>query len=325
MSSIRYDGQNFRCEDDESVLECLVRNNVSIQSSCRSGVCQTCRMRVVEGDVPAASQIGLRDTQIAQGLFLCCVCRPKTDLEVAPDESAGARVTGRVTSVEPLNGTVLRLRIAVEDPFDYVAGQFVNFVRSEDLVRSYSIASVQGVDAELEFHIGIVPGGRMSGWIHHEAQPGDALEIMGPLGGCFYTQGRPEQPLILFGTGTGLAPLYGILRDALSKDHSGEIHLFHGSLSEAGLYLVGELRRLSAAHENFRYYPCILDGEAQGLLTGSVDKIALETLPNLKGWRVYLCGDPAMVNAMQRKTFLAGAGLKDIYADAFIPAATAKA
>jgi len=40
-------------------------------------------------------------------------------------------------------------------------------------------------------------------------------------------------------------------------------------------------------------------------------------LPNLKGWRVFLCGVPEMVKGMQRSTFMAGASMHDIYADPF--------
>jgi ferredoxin-NADP reductase len=53
---------------------------------------------------------------------------------------------------------------------------------------------------------------------------------------------------------------------------------------------------------------------------GAVDGIALETCPDLKGWKVFLCGNPELVKQVQRKTFMAGASMKDIHADAFLPA-----
>ena len=56
----------------------------------------------------------------------------------------------------------------------------------------------------------------MSGWLGTEARPGEAVRLQGPVGECFYVPGQPEQPLLLAGTGTGLAPLYGIVRDALA-------------------------------------------------------------------------------------------------------------
>jgi NAD(P)H-flavin reductase len=55
---------------------------------------------------------------------------------------------------------------------------------------------------------------------------------------------------------------------------------------------------------------------------GRANDIALSRLPDLKGWRVFLCGHPEMVNETKRQAYLNGASLKDIYADAFHVAST---
>jgi NAD(P)H-flavin reductase len=168
--------------------------------------------------------------------------------------------------------------------------------------------------------VALLPNGRMSGWLHAEAQPADRVDLIGPLGTCFYTPADSEQPLLLAGTGTGLAPLYGIARDALSQNHRGEIHLFHGCLTRAGLYLERELRELQAKYPNFHYYPCALNGPVEDEVhLGAIDAYIKETLPSLKGHRVYLCGHPDTVKLLQKNAFLAGASMHDILADAFLP------
>ena len=80
-----------------------------------------------------------------------------------------------------------------------------------------------------------------------------------------------------------------------------------------------ELRALAAQYPNLRYYPCALQGEAEGVTCMALDQLSLQTVPKLGGHKVYLCGHPDFVRMMQRKTFLAGASLSDIYADAFVP------
>jgi NAD(P)H-flavin reductase len=160
----------------------------------------------------------------------------------------------------------------------------------------------------------------MSGWLFDEARPGDAVELQGPAGECFYVPGRPEQPLLLAGTGTGLAPLYGIARDALAHGHTGPLWLFHGAVEASGLYLVDELRELRARHPHFQYRPSVLRGpERVGVTVGALDALIQETCPRPVGWRAFLCGDPARVLSLRKKLFLAGLSLKDIHADAFLP------
>ncbi len=320
MATVKFEAQEIELTEGESVLECLERSGHPIPNSCRSGVCHSCLMRATAGELPPAAQKGLKDSHRAQGYFLSCCCYPDTDLSAVRVDADSMRIGARVLRKESLNERVLRVVLEANEPLDYFPGQFVNFARADGLVRSFSLASVPALDDGLEFHVALVPGGKMSGWLHHEAVPGDDLELMGPLGNCFYVPGNPEQPLFLLGTGTGLAPLYAIARDALHQGHTGAIHLFHGALVAADRYLVEALSALAQDHANFGYHPCVRDEAGADWVQGEVDAHALELVPNLKGWKVYLCGNPTLVRNVQRKAFLAGASMQDIYADAFLPA-----
>ena len=48
------------------------------------------------------------------------------------------------------------------------------------------------------------------------------------------------------------------------------------------------------------------------------NKVVLSTLPDLKGWRVFLCGNPNRVNQTKRLVFMKGTSMSDIYTDAFV-------
>ena len=55
---------------------------------------------------------------------------------------------------------------------------------------------------------------------------------------------------------------------------------------------------------------------------GRADLVALTDWPNLKGWRVFLCGHPEMVKSAKKRAFLSGAAMQDIYADPFVLSST---
>ena len=99
-----------------------------------------------------------------------------------------------------------------------------------------------------------------SAWIFDRLKPGDSVTISEAFGDCFYVQDRPEQNLLLLGTGCGLAPLYGIVRDALNRSHRGRIHLYHGSRDACGLYLVEQLSRLARRPPELSLSPMHLRG-----------------------------------------------------------------
>jgi len=276
-------------------------------------------MRSATGPLPLRAQQGMKDSWKERGFFYSCSCIPESDLEIS-DADADIRIDASITSLRPLSGDVMQAALQTDSPLSFRAGQYVTLLRGE-VARSYSIASLPD-DNEMELHIRRIPGGRMSGWFHDEAKVGDRLSIVGPSGECFYVAGREDQPLLLAGTGTGLAPLYGIVRDALKSGHRGPIHLFHGALHGNGLYLVDALRQLANTHPQLQYTPAVLNGiEGDGCDVGPIDRVILNRIPVLTGWRGFVCGDPGIVQTLKKKLFLAGMASRDIYADAFIPAA----
>jgi CDP-4-dehydro-6-deoxyglucose reductase len=319
MTVLHHGDLHVAVEPGETALDALLRGGVEVPHSCRAGACQSCRVRASAGTPPPTSQIGLKDTLRQRGYFLACLCRPEEDLTIAVGDDPPKDAT--VTDVTMLTADVVRVRLKTADPLPYRAGQFITLLRSDGLARSYSLASVPDLDDELELHVRVLPHGRMSQWMAHELRAGTEVRVRGPEGDCFYTTGAPDQPLLLVGTGTGLAPLIGILRDALRHGHRGPISLIHGAVTPAGLYLVDVLEDLARTHENVRYVRCALHGEpAEDLMIGGIESVVARTHPKLSGHRVYICGDPDRVAALRKQSFLRGAAMRDILADAFVTA-----
>jgi CDP-4-dehydro-6-deoxyglucose reductase, E3 len=320
MPCVTFEGHQYPLADKESVLDALLRSGIKAPHSCKAGSCGSCLMRATEGVVPLQSQSGLKDSWKSQGYFLACVCRPETDIVIAP-VGTDAQLGATITALQLLSADVLRVRLRCDAPLAFRAGQFVTLIREGGTARSYSIASLPE-DSEIELHVRKIAGGRMSGWLHEEASVGERVSVLGPSGECFYVPGNEAQPLLMVGTGTGLAPLYGILSDALRHGHRGPIHLFHGALHKGGLYLVEELRRMVESHTHVAYTPVVLTGdESDNLAVGPIDQVVLKRLPKLSGWRGYVCGDPSLVQSLKKKLFLSGMASRDIYADAFTPSA----
>lgn len=221
MAAVTYDGAACPASPGESVRETLLRNGVPISNCCRADACQACLLRASAGTLPEQSQQGLKETLARQGYFLSCLCRPEGDLTIEPP--GGLDMPATIASLERLSPTVLRARIRPTKDFAYRPGQFITLRRDDGLARSYSLANLPDEET-LELHIRRAPRGRMSGWLF---------------------PGKPEQPLLLVGTGTGLAPVAGICKDAISHGHTGTIHIFHGALNPEGLYLQDELSSLA--------------------------------------------------------------------------------
>lgn len=328
LTRVTYQGRPHPVRQGQTLLEALLDGGEAIPNACRAGACGACVVQATGGEIPTAAQAGMREAWKRRGYLYACLCKPTAELALEP-LGEGARVAARVVERAALSPSVTRLRLrlsaALGGELGAAAGQYVTLHR-DGVARSYSIAARPEPDL-LELHVRHQAGGALSPYLCAQAQPGDELTVHGPLGDCFYTPGRPDQPLLLAGTGTGLAPLWGILHDALAAGHTAPIYLFHGALAPSGLYLVEELSLLAAQNPHVHYVPSVLRDAASALPTrpgieeGALDVVIARHLPRTAGLRAFLCGDPGIVAQLKKKLFLSGTALRDIAADAFLPAA----
>lgn len=320
MTDITYQGKAYNCREGESILDAFLRQGVNLPFSCRNGVCHVCLQRAVSGELPEGAQKGLKASLAAKDYFLPCVCRPVQNLEFTAPAEEDLFFMATVASREPVSSDIYRIRLEPALDLAYRAGQFINLRRPDGLVRGYSLASVPGEDPYLELHVKRMLNGAMSNWLIDELLVGSEIQIQGPNGNCFYAPRDARQNLLLVGTGSGLAPLVGIIRTALASGHTGQICLYHGSSDRYGLYLVEDLSELARITANFYYLPCVShDKDAPASFRqGRAHIVAAAEHPSLAGWRVHLAGNPDMVVGASKLAVKAGADAADICADSFV-------
>lgn len=86
---VLFEGEAYPFKPGDSVLDCLLRQEVNIASSCHAGACQICILRMLSGEIPEPAQSALRPTQRERQLFLACRCAAAAELEVARIDDAG--------------------------------------------------------------------------------------------------------------------------------------------------------------------------------------------------------------------------------------------
>lgn len=316
MSKISYDGKTYVLNVGESILDCLLRHGVDYPHSCKSGTCQSCLSRTTQVIDPAW-QIGLQPTLATQGYFLSCVAHPSTDIDVLLPNTENVTIAAKIIEIYYLNHNVLLVALAVPDLQPWTAGKYLNLVNSNGDIRSYSIANLPEQDGYIELHIKLMPLGCMSTWLSTDKIGADVY-IRGPIGNCFYYNPTHEQyPMILAGTGTGVAPLVGIARDAINQKHQGEIYLLHGGITEQDLYLDDKLVRLAKQHSNFHYERCTLE-KSNICQSMPIEDLLLNVLKLVANPKLYVCGPEEFTKKFKMKAFLAGVASKNIYSDAFI-------
>ena len=322
MAHLKYQTQQHRVYDlethaGESVLNAFQRRGITIPFSCRSGVCHVCLQKCTDGEIPGAAQKGLGAELCAQGYFMPCMCIPTSDMKIAAPDGLFQRT--QVHHKQMLSPYVWRILLEPPADFSYKAGQFINVRRADGITRAYSLASLPSEDYFLEIHVQRKDSGTMSNWIIDALNIGDTIEIQQAQGTSYYQAESPGQAMLLIATGTGLAPLCGIVRDALHQGHQSEIHLYHGGRDAERFYLRNRLRVLEQLHDNFHYHECVSSNPLIPFYceAGRADDAAFSRHLHLENWQVYLAGLAEMVDKASATATKNGAKPGNIYSSAF--------
>src|SRR5260370_28164996 len=99
----------------------------------------------------------------------------------------------------------------------------------------------------------------MSTWLD-SAQPGNKVELTGPLG-SFYLR-AVERPLLFLAGGTGLAPFLSMLEMLARADSQQKIHLIYGVTRDLDLVQVDAIEAYLATLPNFTYNTALADTDS---------------------------------------------------------------
>ena len=309
-------------EPGANLLAALRGAQLPVSYSCMAGRCGTCRCRVVHGEVldaggQQAGPLGERDAFV-----LACqtvLTQPCTIEIPEPDEvivHPARIVKATVQAVETLGHDVRRVLLKPAKPIEFSPGQYAQLQFTPEHVRPYSMAGLSE-DGTMEFHVRVVPGGRVSGYVADQLKPGDAVRVSGPLGTA-YLRRKHDAPMLCVAGGTGLAPILSIVRGAIAAGLRNAIHLYFGVRSPRDAYGLHWLAELQRRHPALQLHTVVAAGgdpreQRCGLVTEAIE----HDLGRLDGWRAYLCGSPPMVEAASALVRHKGIEPARIHADAF--------
>lgn len=80
---LEIDGESFTGNMTESILEQAEEQGFELSYGCRSGVCGSCKIVLLSGDVHCDSDIPLNEEEKQENIILACSCMPKTNIKLA--------------------------------------------------------------------------------------------------------------------------------------------------------------------------------------------------------------------------------------------------
>ncbi|HPF07683.1 MAG TPA: 2Fe-2S iron-sulfur cluster binding domain-containing protein [Spirochaetota bacterium] len=313
-----------------SLLSGLAENGIYIPSACGGrGSCAYCKLKVLSGGgaVGPVELPSLSNAEMENNIRLSCQVKVRGAMSISvPDELFSVRkFRAKVAGKRALTHDIIELKMELVEPreIDFTAGQYVQlesrkYKGRESVNRAYSISSLPSEKGFVELMIRRVPEGICTTWVFDHLKEGDEINFSGPYGDFRLTDSGA--PAVFIAGGSGMAPIWSILRDMRERGDSRKSAYFFGALTSADLFYTEELKKLESETGTFSYIPA-LSGEKEGSgwtgERGLITDVVKRTLPDLTGYEAYLCGSPGMIDACIKVLTESGIPADRIFYDKF--------
>jgi 3-phenylpropionate/trans-cinnamate dioxygenase ferredoxin reductase subunit len=313
ICKVTVNNEPFLANCGELLLDWALVNGIELPHDCRSGICGTCRVRLVEGKVFGGHAPG-------DDMIHACQARIVSDLEITTEDvPEPVSMSAHVARIVRLAPDVIGVDVELPRPLRYLPGQYCKVQFRDFPARFYSPTyplEGRSDDRLLHYHIRRFFDGNVSPALGRQIGIGHRVKVTGPSGSAFL---RPKHSgrLVLVASGTGFAPMWSVAVAAIMERPQREIVFVVAARRLQSLYMHGALCRLAlfpnvtiilTTSEPQRVSPAIRIGRPTDHLP--------ELSPNDL---IYAAGAPAMTESVARMARTAGASY---HADPFVPNAS---
>jgi ferredoxin-NADP reductase len=232
-----------------------------------------------------------------------------------------------ITAVMPETATASTILLNVPEWPGHLPGQHVDVrLTAEDgytAERSYSIASpVAG--SRLELTVQRITDGEVSSYLTDVAEPGDQIEVRGPIGGWFVWQPESTEPVLLVAGGVGIVPLMAMIRTRHAVRSQAPFRLVASVRGPSEAIYAEELARLADEEEDhfevaYAYTRQVPDGWTRPPARIDADVLIAEGWAPRDQPTCFVCGPTGFVERAANLLTEAGYGTDRIKTERFGP------
>jgi ferredoxin--NADP+ reductase len=229
-------------------------------------------------------------------------------------------ISAVVTARRDVSEDLWIVRLRAEEKIVFAAGQYVTVGLPGEqrlIERPYSVASPPA-DAELEFFLELVPGGRLSPHLYDVPVGGEVFVRRAAKGRFLFDDksGRPNH--LMVATVTGVAPFLSMLRQFAARHEAGQpvpyrILLLHAASVSRELGYCEELSTLARRYEWLQYIPTVSRVWLEPAWSGELGRVEdlLRKYADTRGFTAadstaYASGNPNMIENVKGVLYRAG-------------------
>ena len=325
---------NYNIERDKNIIQASLAKNIKLPFSCRSGVCGTCKAKIIKGKVNLNTKINhvLTESDKENNIILTCQAEAKSDLlelemlsPVANQIIVGKpkELISEILSVKQITQEIKLISISVSKRFAASPNQL-----------SYMEIIIPGMDVSDKYYIfnnyngdNLLHEGTIilyvknsknlitNNYLNKNLLAGEIITIKGP----FLENNIPifmNSPTLFLSKDSHTIKTLNIIRELLLTGFKEPIMIISYFIDIKNIILMEEMHRLQFLYKNFTYKISLLNkasSTSSRFLLGSISKNINKIFPNLSSHYIYINGDDYFIIETKKKIIELNAKDESIY------------
>ena len=325
---------NYNVERNKNIIQASLDKNIKLPFSCRSGVCGTCKAKVLRGEVILNSKINhvLTEFDKENNIILTCQAEAKSDLleleilsPVKKQVEVGKpkELISEILSVKQVTLDIKLINVSVSKRFatkpNTLSYMEILIPGIEDnnkyyIFNNYNKENLQH-EGELILYISHSQNLNINKYLNKTLIAGEIITLKGP----YLDKNIPiflNLPTLFLSNNTHVIKTLNIIRQLLRTGFKEPIMFISNFADTKSIILMEEMHKLQFEYKNFTYKITLLKKESSAsskFLLGTISKNINKIFPDLSSHFIYMDCNTDFLHETKKKLIELGANDESIF------------
>lgn len=323
---------NYTIAKNKNIIEASLEKNIKLAYSCKSGICGTCKAKIISGEIQKNNKINhiLTKSEIDNNIILLCqsstlsnsiTIEPLAPMPRKIELSKVREIVSEVLSIKNINKNIIELSISVPKRFFYDKKNlnYIKLLIPGKNIKKYYIFDTINHDEAINGSINVLidknEDNDIKKYLNKSLIIGETITIKGPYERNINNIPN-NKPLLFITEDNHIISSLNIIK-SLIYNNNIPIMLICSFKNKEDIILLDELHKIQFTYKNFSYKISLIYNKDTNNLnrfkTGKTSNIINKILPDLSNHYVYIKGNLDFLNENYKKVEDLGAKKENIY------------
>ncbi len=313
---------NYTISRDKNIIEASLEKNIKLAYSCKSGICGTCKAKVLNGEFKKNNKINhiLTEDEKENNIILLCQASAKSDvIEIEPlapiprrvELSKAREIISEILSIKYINKNVTELCISVPKRFiyNYKKSNYIEILipgikNNKKYYILNSISQNEKNNGTINLLINKNLNRDINKFFNNSLIHGETLTIKGPYETDLIDISN-DKPILFLSENDHIISALNEIKNIIYYNDNIPIMLICSFESIDDIILLEEMHKLQFSYKNFSYKISIINNICTNKLSrfqiGKTVNLIHKVFPDLSNHLIFIKGKLGFINENYEK------------------------